>query len=64
MKINWTGFIQIGARVFGVLVNALTPELRTLITDAVKDWEVRAEETPNPWDDMFVDVLKSVLNIK
>jgi hypothetical protein len=64
MAVNWNLVVGIAARVFGVLVKSLTPEIRKLVTDAVKSWEEKAAATDNPWDDHFVDVLKTILEIK
>lgn len=52
--------LRIIAMVFGVM----SPELRTGITGYVKRLEADAKKTPNPWDDIFVGLLKSILNIK
>ncbi len=63
MKINWAIFLKIGARVFGALITLLTPEIRDIVEKSVKEWEAKAEETLNPWDDMFVATLKGILGI-
>jgi|2_EtaG_2_1085320.scaffolds.fasta_scaffold51984_2 hypothetical protein len=62
--INWGPFLKIAAKVLGVIVTALTPEIRDMVSDTIKGWEAKAEETENPWDDHFVAILKEILGIK
>lgn len=52
--------LRIVTMVFGVM----TPELRNSMIAFVKTMETNAKKTPNPWDDIFVGVLKSILSIK
>lgn len=51
-------------RLIGLVLTVMTPELRTELLQFVANLEAQAKGTPNPWDDMFVAVLKTVLNIK
>jgi len=51
-------------RIIGMVFSVMTPELRTGMESFVKRLESDAKKTPNPWDDIFVGVLKSILNMK
>ena len=51
-------------RLIGLVLGQISPELRKAVVDWVTDMELEAKKTPNPWDDIFVGVIKSVLNIK
>lgn len=64
MKINWTFAINIAAKIFGAMLPILSKEFHDLIEKQVSEWAIKAEETENPWDDMFVAALKEILGIK
>jgi len=51
-------------RLIALVMGQVSPELRSGIVEWVKNLEERAKKTPNPWDDVFVGILKSVLNVK
>ena len=53
-------FIQI----MGTFVSVISPTLRDSLTAWVKDLEAKAKETPSPFDDMFVDVLKKAVGVE
>jgi hypothetical protein len=61
---KWTIVLTLAARIFGAIVRLLSPEIRELMEKGIKDWEERAAETPNPWDDHLVDLLKQILEIE
>lgn len=48
-------------RVFRLMVGVISPELRTGIAEWLNQLEAKAKKTPNPWDNVFVGILKSVL---
>lgn len=48
-------------RLFGLVVTVISPELRKGLEEWLNQLEQRAKKTPNPWDDVFVGILKSVL---
>lgn len=50
-------------RIVGLVIGQISPELRNGMITFVKNLEAQAKKTPNPWDDIFVDILRSVLNI-
>lgn len=51
-------------KIVSLVFTVMTPELRTGIVAYIKRLESDVKKTPNPWDDIFVDILKSILNIK
>jgi len=51
-------------RLITLVVNSASPELRKIIKEWVLELEKRAKETPNPFDDVLVGLIKIVLNIK
>lgn len=50
-------------RLITLIVGSASPELRKLIKDWVIELEARAKETPNPFDDVLVGLIKIVLNV-
>ena len=64
MNARWTIVIKLAARIFGAIITLLSGEIREMIEKSLKEWEVRAEETENPWDDHFVALLKEILDIE
>lgn len=48
----------------GQMLSVITPQLRQGLTEFVNTLEKQAKATPNPWDDIFVGLVKSVLQIK
>lgn len=51
-------------RIITMVLGVMTPELRESLTAFVQAMEANAKKTPNPWDDIFVGLLKSLLGIK
>ena len=48
-----------------LMLNSISGPLRQQIVQSVLDWEKKAAETKdNPWDDVMVAIVKSILNIK
>ena len=50
-------------RLITLIVGSASPELRKLIKEWVTELELRAKETPNPFDDVLVGLIKIVLNV-
>jgi len=55
---NW--LLQTIVMVFSVI----TPELRNRLIEFINQLEADAKKTPNPWDDIFIGVVRSILDIK
>ncbi len=51
-------------RLITLVVGSASPELRKIIKEWVLELEKRAKETPNPFDDVLVGLIKIVLNVK
>ena len=47
-----------------LLIRKLTPALIEFIKESIKALKKHAAGTKNPYDDMFVELLESLLNIK
>lgn len=47
-----------------MMLSVITPQLREGLDSFVANLEAQAKETPNPWDDIFVGLLKSLLGSK
>lgn len=48
-------------KILAAVLKAISPQIRALIVAFVKNLEVEAPKTPNPWDDLLVLVLKVLL---
>jgi len=44
-----------------MMLSVITPQLREGLNEFVLNLERQAAETPNPWDDIFVGLLKTLL---
>jgi len=42
------------------IISAISPELKTIITNAIDQLEEKASKTPNVFDDMLVAILKEL----
>jgi len=51
-------------RMISVVARKATPEIRTQLIEFVATWEVECKKTPNKWDDILVDVVKGILQVK
>lgn len=50
--------------IIDILLKAISPELRKALIDFIIHLGVMAKETPNPFDDVVVSVLKVLFGIK
>lgn len=44
-----------------LLLTVMSPEIKKAVAQFVLQLEEQAAKTPNPWDDMFVAILKSII---
>ncbi len=51
-------------QIIKILLEAISPHLRQLIIEFAKTLSLQAAETPNPWDDVLVSILKILLDIR
>ena len=47
-----------------IMLGVITPQLREGLNEFISNLEKQAAETPNPWDDIFVGLLKTLLGVK
>ena len=48
-------------RLIGLIVGVASPELRKVLEDLITTLEAQAKKTANPWDDILVALLKTLL---
>jgi len=48
-------------RLIGLVVTVASPELRVILEDWLTTLEAQAKKTANPWDDILVGMLKTLL---
>lgn len=48
-------------RLIIMVVSVMSPELRKNLEALINNLEEQAKKTANPWDDIFVGLLKSIL---
>lgn len=48
-------------RLITMVVSVATPEIRKGLEDVINGLETQAKKTPNPWDDILVGLLKTLL---
>lgn len=48
-------------RVITLIVTVMSPELRNMLEQLLNTLAEQAEQTSNPWDDILVGLLKSLL---
>jgi len=51
-------------KILPILIDNLSPALRQFIEQLIAELEKKAKETKNTYDDMFVELLKAIFNIK
>jgi hypothetical protein len=51
------------AKIIEEMFKRLSPEMRKLLTDKLTELEKMAHTTVNPWDDILVMILKTVLGM-
>jgi len=44
-----------------LILTVLSPEIKKAVVQLVISLDKQAKKTPNPWDDVFVDILKSIV---
>lgn len=48
-------------RLITMVVTVMSPELRKVLEDWISTLEAQAKNTDNPWDDILVGMLKTLL---
>jgi len=44
-----------------LILTVMSPEIKKAVAEFVANLETQAKKTPNPWDDMFVAILKGII---
>jgi len=44
-----------------LILSVMSPEIKKAVAEFVLQLEQQAAKTPNPWDDMFVALLKGII---
>jgi len=55
---------KIAAKILAEVLKRLSPELKAFIAEKIQEFEVKAKASENPWDDLFVMVLKIIFDIE
>jgi len=50
------------AKLIPLILATISPEIKKALTEFVNRLESDAKKTSNPWDDMFVAILKSIID--
>jgi len=48
-------------RVIKLVIKQATPDIRGLVCRALESAAVQAKKTENPWDDLLIELLQSVI---
>lgn len=51
----------VAAKILSAIVKKMSSDVRGWLVSMVKELEVKAKATPNPWDDIAVTVLKAIV---
>jgi hypothetical protein len=63
MALTWKNLIQVLVTVMRPIVTALTPAIKTALSDFLTDLYRKAVLTENPWDDYLMGLLLDILGI-
>ena len=55
-------FSKIIIRFLPMIVAQLTPAIKDMIKGAVAEMRKKADTTPNPYDDMIVDIIEEIIS--
>lgn len=61
---DWSTWEKIALKVLAAIIAALSPELRALLEDMVRELYRRARATDSPLDDKLVELLAAVLGVE
>ena len=56
--------LPLAIRIVSKVISTMTPHIRKEIEEFVEKWEIDCKETENKIDDVAVQVVKGILNIK
>jgi len=55
---------KILVKIIETAINKMSPQLRAAIKELITKLDNVAKTTPNPWDDIIVDLCKAILDIE
>ena len=55
--------MEVITRLIQEMVNIASPEIRQLLQKLIVSLEEHAKATPNPWDNILVAILKTILGL-
>jgi hypothetical protein len=50
-------------KALGTIIDQATPEIRQDVTNVLDSVEEKAKATPNPFDDLLIDLLRGVIGL-
>ena len=53
---NW-----LSQQLIGFVLGFVTPGLKIMICESLKAWKVEADKTPNPWDNVIIELLATLI---
>lgn len=56
-------WLKIGIKLFSVIIPVITPEIRKIMEEAIRNLYNKAVATDNIWDDFAVKVIADLLRI-
>ncbi|RLF87748.1 hypothetical protein DRN34_01010 [Thermococci archaeon] len=60
---TWKFLLTAFSGIIGQIIKVVSPELRKMLVEMLRNLYEHAKETPNPWDDFLVELLVQVLGI-
>jgi len=60
---TWTWVVKLVLAILKPLMGIITPQLDKALKDWIKAFAAKCYATPNPWDDLLADFLKSIFDI-
>jgi len=61
---TWSAIISVILLILKPLLKIITPQLDEALKGWIKDFAAKCYATPNPWDDLLADFLKTIFNVE
>ena len=61
---TWTFWHGAAAKIFGALLAVVSPEIRKMLVEFLRDLKEQADATPNPLDDFLVNLLMKLVDVQ
>lgn len=56
-------WLKFGIKLFALILPAVTPAIKEALDTFLKNLYMKAKDTPNPFDDLFIKLLLDLLQI-